>query len=148
MLCVKKDAASTIVTVRPKVAGGSAILEKIGGPLLVVILGMILSVIISYIFATIDPEGYQAGKEASSLPDFVKFCLADAEGYGGEGYYGDDEGSQEIYKVDPSTGRTIRLKKDGSPIPNDDREGSAGEETTDASTFTLVAALFAIPFLL
>jgi len=147
-LCVKwTSAGACTISVRPGPLPGKMqkVYKTLGGPALVTLLGLVGAILSAYFFSIVDPEGYQAGKEASSLPEFIKTWLPDAEGYGGERYY--DEEDTEVYKVDPSTGRTIRVKRAGSAVGGDDIEGSPVEKT-DASAFTVLAALLAVPFLL
>jgi len=147
-LCVNwAPTTDCTISVRPGPLPGKMkkFIETAGGPFIVTFLGCVGAVFSAYLFSIADPEGYQAGKEASSLPEFIKTLLPDAEGYGGERYY--DEEDTEVYKVDPSTGRTIRVKRAGSAVGGDDIEGSPVEKT-DASAFTVLAALLAVPFLL
>jgi hypothetical protein len=150
LLCVNwTTAVAAVVSVRssPPLSKVKQFITTVTGPAIVLGLSVVLVYLSAFAFSIIDAEGYQAGKEASSLMEGIKSLLPDAEGYGGERFYDDDDETSEVYKVDPSTGRTIRVRKAGSAVGGDDTE-SFSEEKTDASAFTVLAALLAVPFLL
>jgi len=121
--------------------------ERIVPAALTLLVAFVSSVGMSHVHALVDPEGYQAGKDASSLPPGLKYFYADT-GISGEGYENltDDDGFPVT--IDPKTNLPNRVRKTGEKILTDDETEQAEGETTDAFGVSVMAAFLLVPFLL
>ena len=125
-----------------------AALSVAGPPSGVVVIALLLSVPMSYLHAFIDPQGYQAGKDASFYP--LKSFLADTD-FASENPYGENydpnSDSGEV-RVDPQTGRPIR-PTGKNPVTGEEYPSDAPDaETTSAYGVSVMAAVLMVPFLL
>jgi len=115
-------------------------------PGIVLVTAAIGGFIASHILCFLDPIGYQAGKDASSLPELVKYVLPDAEGFDSEG--GVSDGDDSSLRIDPSSGKRVRTTREGRVLTGEDDPEPIEDETTDAFGVSVTAALLLVPFLL
>lgn len=146
--CVNHVSVSDItVTIKPAHVGIVDIMLKRWAlpPLIVLLVAVFGGLLISHVFCLLDPIGYQAGKDASSLPEFVKYFLPEAEGFDSEGVVSDEDGSS--LRIDPSSGKRVRTTREGRVLTGEDDPEPIEDETTDAFGVSVTAALLLVPFL-